>query len=84
MENEKIFAMSFRKVYTCLVNKAVRKGKTEADVDLLACRFTGRTPEQLAEEKEADPSYGDFFRNAPCLNPKRTLIKGSICGVKLA
>ena len=27
--------------------------------------------------------YGDFFRDAPQLNPDRVLIKGSICGVKL-
>ena len=26
---------------------------------------------------------GDFFRDAPQLNPDRVLIKGSICGVKL-
>ena len=28
-------------------------------------------------------TYGDFFRNAPCLNPNRLLITGTICGVRV-
>lgn len=33
--------------------------------------------------KWSDTTYGNFFRNAPALNPNRTLIKGSICGIKV-
>ena len=29
-------------------------------------------------------SYDVFFQKAPCLNEKRRLITGSVCGVKLA
>jgi hypothetical protein len=28
-------------------------------------------------------TYGDFFRNAPCLNPNRILITGTVCGVRV-
>ena len=28
-------------------------------------------------------SYGDFFLNAPTLNPNRKLIKGVICGIRV-
>jgi len=28
-------------------------------------------------------SYGDFFLNAPSLNPNRKLIKGVICGIRV-
>ena len=28
-------------------------------------------------------SYGDFFVNAPSLNPNRKLIKGVICGIRV-
>ena len=28
-------------------------------------------------------TYGDFFRNAPHLNPNRKLITGVICGVRV-
>ena len=32
---------------------------------------------------KSDINHGDFFRNAPALNPNRKLIKGSICGIKV-
>lgn len=32
---------------------------------------------------ENDITYGDFFLKAPSLNPKRKLIKGSVCGIKV-
>ena len=28
-------------------------------------------------------TYGDFFLNAPALNPNRKLIKGVICGIRV-
>ena len=31
--NEKVYAMPFAKVYPLLVNKAVKKGRTAAEVD---------------------------------------------------
>lgn len=30
---------------------------------------------------DEDVPYGDFFRNAPCLNSNRVLITGKVCGV---
>ena len=32
MEKEKVFAMSFAKVYPCLIAKAERKGRTREEV----------------------------------------------------
>ena len=32
---------------------------------------------------ETGVSYGDFFRQAPALNPHRELVRGTICGVKI-
>ena len=50
----------------------------------IICRWlTGYTNEQLDELLNSDITYGDFFRNAPALNPARKQIKGSICGVKV-
>ena len=31
----------------------------------------------------SEMSYGDFFLNAPSLNPNRKLIKGVICGIRV-
>lgn len=82
MTNKKVYAMPFEKVYTCLVAKAERKGRTQAEVNEIIHWLTGWEEAQLSDA--AQGSYGDFFRNAPRMNPNRTLITGSICGVKLA
>ena len=83
MDNEKVFRMNFGKLYDALLNKAVRKGRTKAEVDEVICWLTGYSPEQLEASRSADLCYGDFFRNAPQPHPNRTLIKGVVCGVRV-
>ena len=83
MENEKVFAMSFAKVYPMLIAKGERKGRTREEVLAVSAWLTGYTPDQIEGLIQTDITYGDFFRNAPGLNPNRRLIKGSICGVKV-
>lgn len=83
MENEAVFAMKFAKVFPLLVAKAERKGRTREEVYEVATWLTGYTTPELDQLLESDLSYGDFFKNAPCLNEKRHLIKGSVCGVKV-
>ena len=83
MDNEKVFAMSFGKVYPMLIAKAERKGRTKEDVLAVTSWLTGYTPEEIQTQMASAVSYGDFFRKAPNLNPNRKLITGSICGIKL-
>ena len=83
MENEKVFAMSFGKVYPMLIAKAERKGRTKEDVLAVTSWLTGYTPEEIQAQMQSAVSYGDFFRKAPNLNPNRKLITGSICGIKV-
>lgn len=83
MDNEKVYAMSFAKVYPLLVNKAVRKGRTPEEVAHVTSWLTGYVPEDVAQLAQTDLTYGDFFRNAPCMNENRHLIKGKICGITL-
>lgn len=82
MEKEKIYAMSFGKVYPLLVSKAERKGRTREEVDALIIWLTGYDSAAIAAAAEG-VSYGDFFRNAPCPNPARKNIRGSICGIRV-
>ena len=44
MENSKVFAMKFAKVYPLLVAKAQRKGRTRQEVDEVTAWLTGYTP----------------------------------------
>lgn len=83
MENEKVFAMIFGKVYPMLIAKVEGKGRTRDEVFAVTAWLTGYTREQLAVLIDSDITYGDFFRMAPGLNPNRMKIKGSVCGVKL-
>ena len=40
MANEKIYGMSFAKVYPMLIAKAEKKGRTKAEVDEITCWLT--------------------------------------------
>ena len=82
-ENNKIFDMSFSKVYPLLIAKAERKNRSKEEVYKITSWLTGYTAEQLEELLNTTVTYGEFFANAPCMNPDRTLIKGSICGIKV-
>ena len=75
--------MVFAKLYSLLVAKAEKKGRTREEVDQVTAWLTGYTPEELAQLEQSDVSYGDFFRSAPAMNPNRTLITGKICGVQV-
>ena len=78
-----ITEMAFAKLYSLLVAKAEKKGRTREEVDQVTAWLTGYTPEELARLEQSDMSYGDFFRSAPAMNPNRTLITGKICGVRV-
>ena len=75
--------MPFDKLYSLLVAKAEKKGRTREEVDQVTAWLTGYTPEELARLEQSDVSYGDFFRSAPAMNPNRTLLTGKICGVQV-
>ncbi len=84
MENNKVFAMKFGKVYPLLVAKAEKKGRTKSEVDEVIFWLLGYDERGLKAQLEKDVDYGTFFNEAPKVNPNAELISGSICGVKLA
>lgn len=83
MPRTDVTEMPFAKLYPLLVNKAEKKGRTREEVDQVTAWLTGYTPEELARMEQSDTSYGDFFRNAPDMNPNRKLITGKICGIRV-
>jgi hypothetical protein len=83
MGNERIYNMLFTKVYPLLIAKAEKKGRTSAEVYKVTSWLTGYTSEEIEEALLTELTYGDFFRNAPCLNPNRILITGTVCGVRV-
>lgn len=83
MENNKIYQMLFAKIYPLLISKVEKKGRTRDEMDQVTVWLTGYSKEQIANFLLTDITYGDFFRNAPCLNPDRKKITGKICGVRV-
>lgn len=83
MTNEQLFLMPFGKVYPLLINKARRKGRTLEEVNQIITWLTGYTEEAIQKAAISGLTYGDFFRNAPQLNPNRTKITGVVCGVRV-
>ena len=83
MSNEKIYSMPFNKVFPLLIAKAEKKGRSRDEVLALTSWLTGYTAENIEAALISDITYGDFFRNAPEPNPKRSLITGVVCGVRV-
>src|SRR5689334_20665005 len=79
----RIFTVSFASVYPLYVAKAEKKGRTKSEVDAIICWLTGYTQRQLEGQLKKQKDFETFFQEAPKLNPARTSIKGTICGVRI-
>lgn len=83
MEPEKVFQMPFSNVYPLLVNKAVRKGRSQAEVDAVIAWLTGYDQATIHQLADSPIAYGAFFTQAPAMNPARKEIRGTICGLRV-
>jgi hypothetical protein len=83
MSGHRIFTTSFASVYPLYVQKAVRKGRTQAEVDRVICWLTGYDPQGLQRQIELRTDFENFFAQAPAMNPDRELIKGVVCGIRV-
>lgn len=82
-KKHRIFTMPVAKVYPYYIAKAEKKGRTKAEVDEIICWLTGYTPKQLAKQLKDQTDFETFFAQAPKLHPKRKLITGLICGIRV-
>ena len=83
MNTQKIYRMPFSSVYPLYIAKVERKGKTKEEVDTIIKWLTGYNQETLEEQLKKQVDFELFFREAPQLNPNRTLITGLICGYRV-
>jgi len=83
MARRSINEMSFSSVFPLYIEKVERKGRTKDEVIEIINWLTGYSQEQLKEQLEKNVNFETFFKEAPKMNPLRTLIKGRICGVKI-
>ncbi|QHI71724.1 DUF2200 domain-containing protein [Aminipila terrae] len=80
MKNERVYKMTFSKVYPLLVQKAERKGRSKSEVDMVICWLTGYDDFGLQAQIVKNVDYETFFNEAPQINPNATQISGVICG----
>lgn len=83
MTTHKIYAMPFASVYPHYVAKAERKGRSKAEVDTIIRWLTGYSQDALDAQLAAETGFESFLAQAPEPNPARTLVKGTICGVRV-
>jgi hypothetical protein len=81
--NHRIFTMSFASVYPLYLAKAEKKGRTKSEVDAVIRWLTGYSQKELEKQLKKETDFETFFKEAPELNPSRSLIKGVICGVRI-
>jgi len=83
MSTHRIFTTSFASVYPLYVQKAERKGRTQAEVDEIILWLTGYDAAGLARQIRDKVDFDTFFVQAPALHPNASLIKGVVCGVRV-
>lgn len=83
MTRHRVYSMTMSKVYPLYVAKAEKKGRTQEEVDQIIKWLLGYSKKQLEKELQKETDVETFFKQAPKINPKRKLIKGVVCGVRV-
>ena len=83
MSYHRVYKMLFAKVYPLLLDKVERKDRTKAELDEIICWLTGYDPAGLQRLIDEEKDMEALINEAPALNPKRKLIKGVVCGVRV-
>ena len=83
MSYHRVYKMLFAKLYPLLLNKVERKDRTKAELDEIICWLAGYDPAGLQRLIDEEKDMEAFINEAPALNPKRKLIKGVVCGVRV-
>jgi hypothetical protein len=79
----RVFAITFAKVYPLYVQKAERKNRTKEEVDQIICWLTGYSQAGLQQQIKQENDLETFFAQSPCIHPNSALIKGVVCGVRV-
>ncbi|MDG2139954.1 MAG: DUF2200 domain-containing protein [Gammaproteobacteria bacterium] len=80
--DEKIAKMVFSSVYPHYLNKIVKNGRSEKELQEVITWLTGFEGMVLRDLIEGEVSFKEFFDRAN-LNPDASLIKGVICGYRI-
>jgi hypothetical protein len=79
----RIYTTSFASVYPLYVAKAEKKGRRRGEVDEIICWLTGYSTRELQAQLHGGVDFATFFAQAPAMNPARSGIRGTVCGVRV-
>ena len=79
----RVYSHSFASIYPMYIAKAKKKGRTKAEVDAIIKWLTGYSGKKFEAVMEKKIDLETFYKKAPKPNPKRKLITGVVCGVKV-
>jgi len=74
--------VSFAHVYPYYIAKAEKKERTKEEVDKIILWLTGYSQKQFDAHLKNQTDFENFYGKAK-LNPKRKLITGIVCGVRV-
>ena len=78
----RLAATPFAAVYPLYLNKVVRKGRTQAELDAVIGWLTGFDAAALAAHLEARTTFAGLFEAAE-LPAAASLVTGTVCGVRV-
>jgi len=83
MAGHRIYQTSVASVYPHYVAKAEKKGRRRGEVDEIICWLTGYSTQELQARLHGGADFETFFAEAPAMNPARSQVSGTICGVRI-
>lgn len=83
MAQYNVFKAKFAEIYPLYLKKAERKGRSREELDAVIRWLTGYDQAGLKALMEGGVDMESFFARAPSMNPRRALIKGVVCGVRV-
>ena len=75
--------MPFASVYPFYIQKAEKKGRTKAEVDMIIFWLTGYDEQTLQQQIDRNTDFETFFAIAPQINPNVSKITGVICDYRV-
>ena len=80
MAQDRLFGMSFARIYPLYVAKVERKGRSRAELHEVITWLTGYDEAALQQALADEVDLRTFVEAAPAMNPHASLITGLICG----
>jgi len=83
MDNTRVYRMPFASVYPLYIQKAVKKGRSKEEVDIVIFWLTGYNLQSLQNQIDKNSDFETFFAQAPQMNLNVSKITGVICGYRV-